>query len=664
MTILIIGSSSFAAGGIAGKLRQQGHTVWTYDRRAPDASANTVTGPLKEMIPRLTAAVGQCDVVINYVLLKGADVAANLAFCEELVRLCEKLGVRRLIHISSIITTSLGPDVVTEDTPAEASHTQKSPYSKLKIATENWLAQNCTCPELVMVRPGFIVGPGLADPIPGMAKALPSQHLLGLGARDTTVPFISKAILDEGMVRLCTATMPGRRAVAMFVDRNSPTREEYLQACCDELGMGQRPLHLPRWFWYLAMGGATLGVSLLRRRWDNMVLRFRHNLKPRTYDPTRTEQWLGLSFNTYWRDVLRATFSSQEKNYRLPLRASVTAVETGVARLPDRILFVGVGRIVHDRHFPALARMGFQGVVEWYDPYQSAPPSAAGLKLQRVVALADSTAEHAIVATPAYTRRELLQSLPRQVRRLLCEKPAALTRADFAALEEGSGGREVFVMHNYRYKDNAIRFLQSLARRNAGELRTVRLQFDSPPIDFDSAAWMRDDARARALLMDYGLHFVDLAWWFSREPMASQHCAVRRNARGQVESIEVFAAFANHTTHLFLRHGARQRQCRIEFVFQNCTHVLSFFPDTFDTLMAQHTFADDTRAAWQGGWATAGKVAEKLGLTAGDASHERVLRGFLDARSGGGIEELSLPALAPFYRNVLTVADGIYGPQP
>jgi predicted dehydrogenase len=242
---------------------------------------------------------------------------------------------------------------------------------------------------------------------------------------------------------------------------------------------------------------------------------------------------------------------------------------------------------------------------------------------------------------------------------VLCEKPLALNASDFTKIRALFATRSMFAVHNYRYKKNVVAFLRHLAEYNPGELRTVRLHFDSPAVDFDGASWLRDEMRARTLLLDYALHFIDLACMFSVGGMDIRSSEVRRNSRGQTESIDASLAFANHTVHIFLRQGARQRQCRIEYVFQNCLHILGFFPDTFRTVMGHHTFGDELRAAYVEAAATAQKVAEKLRICRPDASHEHVLAGFLT--SNREVEELSMEKLAPFYENILKLAERIYG---
>src|SRR5262249_14733453 len=160
-------------------------------------------------------------------------VETNLRFCDQLLILQKRINARRLLHVSSVITSSQKHQVVAAETEAESSVEGKPPYSRLKIATELYLKENHQQGELGIIRPGFILGAGLNDPIPGMAKLLPTQHLLGLGAAGVVVPIIDRDKLNAGMLWLCEIEFPQRQVVALFVNKDSPTRADYLKYCCD-----------------------------------------------------------------------------------------------------------------------------------------------------------------------------------------------------------------------------------------------------------------------------------------------------------------------------------------------------------------------------------------------------------------------------------------------
>src|SRR5262245_10034068 len=183
MKLLLVGSSSFAAQGLADLLHGFGHEVWSFNRRPERALGERGLGGsianITDHAPRLEG----CDVVVNYLLLKDASIEENLRFLERLNQLLVAIKCRRFIHISSVSVLPAAGRCVSEKDNPPSDFRQKGPYARLKIATEHWVTENVTQCEIVLVRPGFVVAPGLPDPIVGIGKLLPTQRILGLGHR-------------------------------------------------------------------------------------------------------------------------------------------------------------------------------------------------------------------------------------------------------------------------------------------------------------------------------------------------------------------------------------------------------------------------------------------------------------------------------------------------
>ncbi len=664
MKILLIGSTSFASAGLCGVLRAAGHEVWTYDRRKPShvEDAYALVGNPLTMAETLPAQLPAVDVIINYLLLKGAGVEGNISFCAQLLALQEKLGARRLLHVSSVITASLVDEVVTEATAIDRRFDQKPPYSKLKIATELWLSDHHRFGEIVFIRPGFIAGEGLNDPIPGMAKLLPTQRLLGLGRSRVVVPIIGRDMLNEGILRLCSVPLPRSQTVALFTDKNSPTRQEFLSYCCDRVGLGSRPLHLPGWFWAAGLVAASPLFSLLKRSRQNLLAKFRHNLRVRSYDPRATEQLLDMSFSWDWKELLDGCFERQAVNYRLPsLVDDYQRILAEPRHAQTSVLFVGFGRIVQERHLPALANMGYTGEVEWYDPYGRPPATIPGsIRLKRLESLEEATATHAVIATPAGVRARLLRQLPQAVQSVLLEKPLALDASGISEIEQSLGGRRAYVVHNYRYKPVVQKLLNQLQRQAPGSLLETRLHFDSPAVDQDGAVWLRDEAQARTLLVDYALHFIDLATMMAAGKAGAKDSMILKNLKGQLESLRVTLAGPETRAVIMLRQGARQRRCHLEFVFQNYTVRLRFFPESMSVAYGQYTFMDDLRAGCGEVRAVVRKIGEKFFGMKPEPSHQYVLGAFLGIYPASGIADIELGKIKPFYEMLLGLADTIY----
>ena len=136
-----------------------------------------------------------------------------------------------------------------------------------------------------------------------------------------------------------------------------------------------------------------------------------------------------------------------------------------------------------------------------------------------------------------------------------------------------------------------------------------------------------------------------------------------KNLKGQVESLRVTLAGSEARAVVMLRQGARQRRCHLEFVFQNYTVRLRFFPESMSVAYGQYTFMDDLRSACGEVKAVIRKIGEKFFGTKPEPSHQYVLGAFLGIYPIAGIEDVELSKMKPFYEMLLGLADKIYTPR-
>jgi len=661
MKLFVIGSSSFAAQGLTKLLLGNGHEVWSFNRRPETLlGARGLAGNISA-IGEAATRIGFCDVVINYLLLKDESLDCNLHYLKELNKLLKATHCQRFIHISSIsVLPPVNGTVTEQDEPSKNFH-QKGAYARLKIATELWVTANMTHCEIVLVRPGFVLGPGLLDPIIGMGKLLPTQRIMGMGHRKSIIPIISRSILNEGITRLCALKLADRRTTVMFTDPDSPERQHYLEYCCERFGIGRSTVFLARWVWRTSLAAASLPLSLMKRRWNNLPDKFSHNLKVRRYDSRSTERLLNLDLRGDWKRLLGEALEFQNLNFRLPALLVDSAMNFNGTE--PGVCYMGMGRIAVSRHLPALAAFRHLGCVEWYDPFVKAGLKTP-FKLRQVGSPEEFRATKAVITTPVGPRIGLLSQLPSAINEVLFEKPFAISESQFSELSTALDGKAGYVIHNYRFKPNVQWAWRYLAKHNPGELLETRLHFDSPAVDLDKAAWMRDERQARTLLLDYAIHFLDLAWLLAEGPAEIKHLQVRQNLKGQTAAVSATVKFANHISHILLRQGARQRRCQLDFAFSNYTLVLRFFPDTAVVIHGQHSFADDFRLSAQGLVAMGRKISEKLGLTNLEPSHQYLLGSFLGYYRRENIEDLSLHSLRPFYSRLFALAEPVYNARP
>jgi predicted dehydrogenase/nucleoside-diphosphate-sugar epimerase len=660
MKILVVGSSSFAAQGLVELLQRRGHEVCSLNRRPELALGHRGLAGNSTALANHAVTLQRCDVVLNYLVMKDATVETNVRFLQSLNELLIAIDCRRFIHLSSMSVLPAVSRTLNEKDDPPRNFRQKGAYARLKIAAEWWVTDHITHCELVLVRPGLIVGPGLPDPMVGIGKLLPTQRILGLGRRDSIIPVISREVLNEGISRLCEIPLPTRRTVVMFTAPNSPTRAEYLNFCCAEFGLGRSTLYLRPWAWRLSLALASLPLTLIKREWNNLPAKFRHNLKRRRYDSHATQQLLRLDLRTDWKRLFGDALEFQRRNFRLP--PVFTGGPAAAQRRADPgLCYLGVGRIAFERHLPALRRLKYNGRLEWYDPFVETCPTGGCLNLQRSATPGEFKGSLAVVTTPVGPRAELLSQLPPGITEVLFEKPFAINTAQFSSLAAALGQRTAYVVHNYRFKPNVEWALQYLASHNPGQIYETRLHFDSPAVDSDKAAWMRDERKARTLLIDYAIHFLDLAWLLSEGEAKIQALEVARNLKQQTASIRARVKFANCDSCLLIRQGARQRRCQIEFVFSNYTLVLRFFPDAAVVFHGQSTFCDDFRLGMQGLAGVAKKVAEKIRILPAEPSHQKILGSFIGRYRRDQIAALSLENLRPFYSRLFALAEPVYG---
>jgi predicted dehydrogenase len=319
---------------------------------------------------------------------------------------------------------------------------------------------------------------------------------------------------------------------------------------------------------------------------------------------------------------------------------------------------LGCGRIVYQKHLPALSRLGYAGKVEAYDPR----PSTTG-KDERVRLLPEeslSPAQLLVVATPGPAHILGLPTAARVAERVLIEKPVGYTADDIARWREWSAtsGRPVYACHNYRLKANVRQMMAHLARYNPGPILHATLVFHSSPVCNDGAPWMRNERAARTLLFDYSVHCLDLATLFGQGAWRVERVEHRINARGETAQITASVRCDNYSVDLVLRQGCVPRKAHVRFEFQNYSTSIHFFPDTFTA----HMGADNFGLYWSEGWSlfkgTLAKIADKLTGKDRDDSHVWAYRGALGHPIGASLE---LGRLQAFYDLLFELERRVYG---
>lgn len=654
MKILLLASSSFAATGLSESLRAAGHEVWTFNRTAlANAGDRDLSGSYEKLGELAAEAMATCDVLINYAIVKNGTIEQNLALADTIMAAARHLKVKRFIHISSISVLPSLRGVVNEDAVAVEAK-WKGIYSRVKAAVETHVVAQWKHAELDVVRPGFILAQGLVDSMVGTGMKLPTGQVLGLGNRKTVIMLVHREAVNQALTKISGAPLSEGfvRKTYMLVAPNAPTRDEYLDFHCKEMGRGWSTLHFPPWLWRLGLAFGSPLLSLLKRRMFRLVKLFEHNLNVRTYDCSRTQRELNVELSFDWKQSLR-DLVHVKPGVNWPGQKPIDWPKA------ESLGYVGMGRIVGQKHLPGLQRNGFAGAISWSDPALKEVPQVKGLKIADNAGLGTTT-KHVVITAPWIVRGKVLDSLPASVTHLLFEKPFAVSRVQLEEMKTRVGWRSAAVLHNYRFKPNVLKYREFLKQHPSGALRGVTLHYETPSPANEASPWMKQERKHRILLCDYAMHYLDLTWLFCAGEMRVHRCGVNFNDRDELETLSAAMSFSGVPCDVLIRSGCHQRQCIITHHFQNYSAELRFFPDVFVPYVGGKGTVDDLKLGVAGLASTGGKVMEKLGLRVADLSHDMVLKAFTGDGDPAVMSELSLASMMPFYARLTTLADMVY----
>jgi nucleoside-diphosphate-sugar epimerase len=649
--VLLLGNTSLVATGLEERLRSNAIDVVTFRRGPVGEHGYTVTGSVFQLRsnPYLQR---RFDAVVNFILLKDESLDQNVKFVNELASYIEDRQIPHLIHVSSISSYSDKTSLIIEGSPTESDPRKKGSYGSLKVATDLAVIERAHGRfALTLIRPGFVLADGLASPIVGMGIRIPANGLLVLGSANDTVPVIRRTDVHEAIVRILTRGPRSDLPVTLLADRNSPTRAEYLQWCSRELGISTWTLSFPRWVWLAAGVAGKAAAPMLPKTIDPW--RVATSLtRIRRFDASLTEASLGLHIAVDWKSELRSAMAGQGSNVALP----ATAVQHSTPP-KGRISIVGFGGIVKQKHLPALERLKHAGPIDAYDI--NAPLTWHNVKIQGIPSQRINDAILTIVASPGPAHVEAIPLLPQDHSAILIEKPLCMSGKELDDWIQFAGTRPGFtgVIHNYRFKSNVQGLLSLLKKRHPGRLLHAHVCFQSPPVSFD-VSWRRAERKARTLLMDYGLHFLDVATMFSRDQWLPSCVRYTVNHRGETDFITGTLQSSAYDVSFVLRQGFLPREASVRFVFQNYNATLSFFPDVLSVMMSGDDFGVQFGRAGALLRGMVSKVRDKLSSGDNDESHMSILG--MAMQQPHSIEDLTVVQLAPFYRAVFALADMVY----
>jgi nucleoside-diphosphate-sugar epimerase len=652
--VLFCGHRSFAAQGLRARIEDNRHDVLTFSRGPLLREGRQVTGRVNELAenPYLDEPF---DTVINYIQLHRESVQDNEDYIRSLLRFCESRKVKHLIHISSCSAYKNNVRFVDESAPVETDPSKKGVYAAVKAAQENVIElQRPKGLKVSIVRPGLILANGMGGFMGGIGIRLPWNSILGLGYAKSQLPLVTREAVNASVLQLINDPPKADIEYLLLADKNSPTRKEYIENCREVMGAGTKVYFIPRTLWLISAFCIEILARLIGKAHLGIYRSIRSVCRYQQFDPTWSEKRLGISFSADWKQELYRVFDDQEPNFEIP----PADPELDSSTPAKRINYVGFGRIVKISHLPALRQIGFKGVLQAYD--LNAGLDASGITVHSIEDSHLQSADLTVVCTPGPVHASVIAKLHNVNGPVLVEKPLCYNQNELEQWLEFSSCREdpVMVCHNTRYKSNVLKMLAHLRKYNPGKLHHVSAIFQSGPVNKDTAAWLRDERRSRTLLLDYGMHRVDLMCMFGKGKPRLERCRHELNRQGETSLIEGMASFDNHTITFLFRQGLNQRKDRFIFTFQNYSVSLGFYPDTFVPQMADDNFGLswlETKSAF---WGTVLKARDKLLDTNSEHSHAHVIQAAISKKSD---HQLTVEKVLPVYDLLFQISHSVYG---
>jgi predicted dehydrogenase/nucleoside-diphosphate-sugar epimerase len=224
--ILLVGGSGFIGRATVRALLARDRPVAVLARALDDPlppldDPRVALRPGDARDPRaLAAALEGVRTVVNLAHAGGAEEpeAIERAIVEgaaQLYRAARAAGVGRFVQVSSIAALWLGDPraVVTGATPVD-DHPGRAPYARAKALAERRLAELAAegSPELVILRPGLVVGAGAGPLHSGLGTFNRPQHCLGWNDGRNPLPFVLVEDVAEAIVRALEVPGIGGRA--------------------------------------------------------------------------------------------------------------------------------------------------------------------------------------------------------------------------------------------------------------------------------------------------------------------------------------------------------------------------------------------------------------------------------------------------------------------
>jgi nucleoside-diphosphate-sugar epimerase len=273
MRCVVTGASGFIGGRLVDALLEAGHDVRALVRdpaRAapvPRPGLEVVGGDLGDAASLAAAVDGaarvfHCAGLVGDWLRPEEARRVNVEGTRSLLAACASAGVERVVHLSSLSVYGLGQHRGTDESaPLRYSG---DAYIDSKIDAERMVQVfvERSGPEVVILRPGFIYGPGDRRFLPTVLDALTRGQFVyvGRGAKLLNLSHVD----DVATAMVLAASMPAAAGRAYNVtDGTETSLATFVELLCGELGIPAPTRHVPP---PVAFAACYAGEALARAR--------------------------------------------------------------------------------------------------------------------------------------------------------------------------------------------------------------------------------------------------------------------------------------------------------------------------------------------------------------------------------------------------------------
>jgi nucleoside-diphosphate-sugar epimerase len=188
-TCLVTGASGFIGGRLTERLALDGHSVRCLVRASSDTSRLTglgveiVVGDLSRIDSLARAAEGaevvfHCAALVSDWATTDEIARVNVAGTRNLLDACAAAGVRRVIHFSTTDVYGHPGGVAVDEGHVSGRFSNWYAQTKLEAEEEVQGAERAGTLQTVILRPATVYGPGSADVVGEIARAIQGGHML------------------------------------------------------------------------------------------------------------------------------------------------------------------------------------------------------------------------------------------------------------------------------------------------------------------------------------------------------------------------------------------------------------------------------------------------------------------------------------------------------